>query len=97
MNKPIIANIKPTKVSLTEGKDYYFCQCGRSQNQPYCDGSHAVTDITPMPYKAIESRDAFLCQCKHSSNFPFCDGTTIVIFGTPATFAGIAFIKTDDG
>jgi CDGSH-type Zn-finger protein len=75
MNKPIVANIKPTKVSLIEGKDYYFCQCGRSQNQPYCDGSHAVTDITPMPYKAIESRDAFLCQCKHSSNFPFCDGT----------------------
>lgn len=72
---PIVANNKPVKVELTAGEDYYFCACGRSANQPFCDGSHAGTDFKPKPFSAEESGDAFLCQCKHSANLPFCDGT----------------------
>jgi len=75
MSKPIIAAINPKKVALVEGKDYYFCACGRSQNQPFCDGSHAGTDFKPKAFKAQKTGDAYLCQCKHSSNQPFCDGT----------------------
>lgn len=75
MSKPIVAAIHPKKVSLTAGEDYYFCSCGRSQNQPFCDGSHAGTEFKPKPFKAEETGDAYLCQCKHSANTPFCDGS----------------------
>ena len=73
--KPVIANNKPIKVSLEKGREYYFCTCGRSQNQPFCDGSHKGTGYTPKAFKAEESNDAYLCQCKHTANAPFCDGT----------------------
>lgn len=73
--KPIIANNKPAKVTLVEGEEYYFCTCGRSSNQPFCDGSHAGTDFKPKPFFVEEDGDAYLCQCKHSANLPFCDGS----------------------
>src|SRR5690554_2403917 len=73
--KPIIANNKPAKVELTEGKEYYFCACGRSRNQPFCDGSHVGTEFKPKQFTAEKSGDAYLCQCKHSANLPYCDGT----------------------
>ena len=73
--KPIIANNNPAKVELTKGDEYYFCTCGRSNNQPFCDGLHASTDFKPKPFTAEESGDAYLCQCKYSANLPFCDGT----------------------
>ncbi|WP_298446864.1 glutamate synthase-related protein [uncultured Marinobacter sp.] len=72
---PTVANNRPAKVDLNEGEEYYFCACGRSANQPFCDGSHVGTDFKPMPFTAEKSGDAFLCQCKHSANLPFCDGT----------------------
>ena len=75
MTKPIIAAIAPKKVSLNQGDEYYFCACGRSRNQPFCDGSHAGTDFKPKPFTAKESGDAYLCQCKHTANSPFCDGS----------------------
>jgi glutamate synthase domain-containing protein 2/CDGSH-type Zn-finger protein len=73
--KPVIADIKPVKVSLTKDDEYYFCACGRSSNQPYCDGSHAGTDFKPLSFVAEATEDAYLCQCKHSASAPFCDGT----------------------
>jgi glutamate synthase domain-containing protein 2 len=73
--KPIIADNKPVQVNLTKGDEYYFCACGRSTNQPFCDGSHAGTEFKPKKFVADESTDAYLCQCKHSANSPFCDGT----------------------
>ncbi|HSH49085.1 MAG TPA: glutamate synthase-related protein [Halomonas sp.] len=73
--KPIVANNKPAKVELKEGEEYYFCVCGRSNNQPFCDGSHAGTGFKPKAFSAEKSGDAYLCQCKHSGNLPFCDGT----------------------
>lgn len=73
--KPIVANNKPKKVDLEKGEEYYFCACGRSNNQPYCDGSHAGTELKPKLFTAEKSGDAYLCQCKHSANLPYCDGT----------------------
>ncbi|MCI5054586.1 MAG: glutamate synthase-related protein [Flavobacteriales bacterium] len=75
MNKPKIADRKPVKVSLNKGEEQYWCACGLSKNQPYCDGSHRTTDITPKKFVASESGDAYLCMCKHSKNPPYCDGT----------------------
>ncbi|APX93456.1 glutamate synthase [Halomonas sp. 1513] len=75
MSQPIIADNKPVKVNLKKGEEYAFCMCGRSSDQPFCDGSHSGTGITPKMFKADEDGDAFLCQCKHTQDAPFCDGT----------------------
>jgi len=72
---PVIANNAPKKVTLEEGKEYYFCVCGRSKEQPFCDGSHTGTEFKPKAFKADESGEAFLCVCKHTANPPYCDGT----------------------
>lgn len=73
--KPIVADNKPIAVELKEGEEYYFCTCGRSNNQPFCDGSHKGTPFTPKAFTAKESGEAHLCQCKQTANPPFCDGT----------------------
>ncbi|HSH29752.1 MAG TPA: glutamate synthase-related protein [Thiohalobacter sp.] len=75
MRKPIIANNQPTPVDLTAGEEYYFCVCGRSGNQPFCDGSHVGTGFAPLAFTADKSGEAWLCACKHSGNRPYCDGT----------------------
>lgn len=72
---PVIADLKPAKVELKKGEEYYYCTCGKSANQPFCDGSHAGTGMTPKAFTAEEDGDAFLCQCKQTGNAPFCDGT----------------------
>ena len=74
MDKPIIVDNKPKKVELEIGKKYFFCTCGRSANQPYCDGSHKGTSFTPQAFEA-EKETAFLCLCKQTANAPYCDGT----------------------
>lgn len=75
MSQPVIANNKPAKVTLKKGEEYAFCRCGRSRDQPFCDGSHSGTGFTPKMFKAEKDGDAFLCQCKHTDDAPFCDGT----------------------
>ena len=75
MNKPVIADNKPKGVELKKGEDYYFCTCGRSKNQPFCDGSHKGTSFTPKAFQADDDGTAYLCVCKHTANAPFCDGT----------------------
>ncbi|MBL6446720.1 CDGSH iron-sulfur domain-containing protein [Fulvivirga sp. 29W222] len=75
MSKPKIADKKPKKVELKKGEEQYWCACGRSNNQPYCDGAHRTTDITPVKFTAEESGDAYLCMCKHTHTPPYCDGT----------------------
>ncbi len=75
MSNPIIADNKPVKVELEKDTEYYFCACGKSKNQPFCDGSHKGTDFTPKKFTAEESGDAYLCACKQTGNAPFCDGT----------------------
>lgn len=75
MKKPVIADKKPMPIELQQGEEYYWCACGRSNNQPFCDGSHRGTEFTPKPFKASESGEVWLCMCKHTKNPPFCDGT----------------------
>ena len=72
---PIIAGKSPVKVTLEIGKDYFWCQCGMSKSQPFCDGSHAGTDIGPLKFTADKDGDAAMCLCKSTANGPFCDGT----------------------
>ena len=73
-DKAVVADNKPKKVTLEKGEDSYFCSCGKSSKQPFCDGSHRGTSFTPKKFTAEESGDAFLCMCKQSKNTPFCDG-----------------------
>lgn len=75
MKLPIIADNKPAAVVLEAGREYYFCACGRSKSQPFCDGSHAGTSFKPQAFTADEDGTAYLCACKHSSGQPFCDGS----------------------
>ena len=75
MTKPIIAEKKSIRVELEEGKRYFWCRCGRSKNQPYCDGSHKGTGLEPLAFKAEKTETKFLCRCKGTGNAPYCDGT----------------------
>ena len=75
MNKPVIADNKPVKVSLSKGQEYHFCTCGRSKSQPFCDGSHVGTAFNPRVIVADEDGEAYLCACKHTGNTPYCDGS----------------------
>ncbi|MBI2568503.1 MAG: CDGSH iron-sulfur domain-containing protein [Candidatus Schekmanbacteria bacterium] len=74
MSEPTIAGRRPTVVVLPEGT-YYWCACGKSRNQPYCDGSHKGSGFAPIPFTLTEENRVALCMCKHSCNKPFCDGT----------------------
>ena len=70
-----IAGTSPIEVELEAGKTYAFCVCGRSQGQPFCDGSHEGTPFTPHVFTAERSEKKWFCMCKHSKNIPYCDGT----------------------
>ena len=69
------AGSEPIAVDLVEGKTYAWCACGKSKNQPFCDGSHKGSEFNPVIYKAAETKKAFLCACKQTNNRPFCDGS----------------------
>jgi CDGSH-type Zn-finger protein len=73
--EPKIAQKGPIQAELQAGKTIYWCACGRSANQPYCDGSHAGSTFGPKPYTPTASGTAYLCACKHSKNAPLCDGS----------------------
>lgn len=75
MKNPIIADNKPVKVTLSKGQEYHFCTCGKSNSQPFCDGSHAGTTFTPRVIVSDQDGEAWLCACKHTRSTPFCDGT----------------------
>lgn len=74
MSKPTIAAREPIALELEPG-DYFWCACGKSDNQPFCDGSHKGTEFTPLQFTVTEKKKQFYCQCKHTQNPPFCDGT----------------------
>jgi CDGSH-type Zn-finger protein len=73
--QPVIAKKGPYVTQIESGKTYYWCACGRSENQPFCDGSHKGTGLEPVEYQADESKTAYFCGCKQTKNPPFCDGS----------------------
>jgi CDGSH-type Zn-finger protein len=74
MADPVIAQRAPYVKDLTPG-DYFWCACGRSKSQPFCDGSHQGSGLSPKKFTVADGEKVFLCGCKHAKNAPFCDGT----------------------
>lgn len=94
MKTPKVADNKPVSVELKAGEEYHFCTCGRSANQPFCDGSHAGTGFTPQAFTADKDGEAWLCQCKQTDGPPHCDGSHARI---PADKVGEEFRLESDG
>ncbi len=74
MSDPVVAQKFPYVLNLEAGT-YYWCSCGRSANQPFCDGSHKGTDFTPREFTLDSPGTVALCGCKHTQDPPFCDGS----------------------
>jgi CDGSH-type Zn-finger protein len=76
MATPIICMKAPVSVELNEGQSYYWCACGLSQTQPFCDGTHKeAAEFTPVKYTADKDGPVRFCMCKHSAKQPLCDGS----------------------
>jgi CDGSH-type Zn-finger protein len=75
MSEPNIAQKGPYPVEVEAGKSYFWCSCGLSANQPFCDGSHKTTDHTPVKFEATESKTVYFCGCKHTASPVMCDGS----------------------
>jgi CDGSH-type Zn-finger protein len=72
---PVVAGRAPIKVAVVAGRDYWWCACGKSANQPFCDGSHRGSDFVPVKHTAAADGDAWFCACKQSAAAPLCDGS----------------------
>ncbi len=72
---PMVAQKGPYQVDLIEGKAYFFCTCGRSARQPFCDGSHQGSALQPLRFIADRTGTFNLCGCKTTDDAPFCDGS----------------------
>ncbi len=75
MSEPVVAGTAPIGVAVESGKSYWWCTCGRSSKQPFCDGSHKGSDFAPQQYVASESKTVYFCACKATKNGPLCDGS----------------------
>lgn len=74
-SQAICAKRAPIGVEVEAGQDYYWCSCGRSKSQPFCDGSHQGTDFTPVKFTATETKKVYFCGCKQSAAGALCDGS----------------------
>ena len=74
MSEAKIAQKAPYPVDVSAGKKYFWCACGRSNKQPFCDGSHEGTGITPLAWTAEADRTVYFCGCKQTGKAPLCDG-----------------------
>ena len=75
MTKALRAGENPIGVNVVEGKSYFWCTCGKSLKQPFCDGSHKETEFSPLVFKAEQSKKVFFCACKQTKDQPLCDGS----------------------
>ena len=75
MSDPVRASDSPYAIEVEQGKHYWWCSCGKSSKQPFCDGSHKDTDKQPIQFTAEKSKTVYLCGCKKTGHGPFCDGT----------------------
>ncbi len=73
--EPKIAQKCAIPVQVTEGQTYYWCSCGLSKKQPFCDGGHKETEFRPIAFKATETKIIHFCGCKHSKKGVLCDGS----------------------
>ena len=71
---PIVAQKAPYGIDVEAGKTYYWCSCGRSAKQPFCDGSHKGTGLAPLQHTAAKDEKLWFCGCKATGKAPFCDG-----------------------
>jgi CDGSH-type Zn-finger protein len=74
MSEPVIFQKSPIVRKMEPG-EYWWCACGRSKSQPFCDGSHEGTGLEPKKVVITEAKTVAWCACKHSGDMPFCDGT----------------------
>ncbi|MEI7775297.1 MAG: CDGSH iron-sulfur domain-containing protein [Verrucomicrobiota bacterium] len=74
MSSPHIAQKAPFPVEVQAGKTYYWCSCGKSTNQPFCNGAHKGSEFAPIPYTAEKDGTVYFCGCKHSAKGALCDG-----------------------
>jgi CDGSH iron-sulfur domain-containing protein 3 len=75
MPAPVVAQNAPIAVDVEEGRSYWWCACGKSKKQPFCDGSHRGGDFVPLEYKAATTGKVWFCACKSTATVPLCDGT----------------------
>jgi len=75
MSEPTSPQMAPYPVEVEEGKNYFWCACGKSSNQPFCDGTHKGSEFAPVKYTATESKKVFFCGCKKTNSAPLCDGS----------------------
>ncbi|NND00652.1 MAG: CDGSH iron-sulfur domain-containing protein [Gammaproteobacteria bacterium] len=75
MTKPYRASDTPFAAEVEAGKAYYWCACGQSENQPFCDGSHKGSGFSPVRFDAGETKKVFFCGCKSTRSAPLCDGS----------------------
>jgi len=75
MPSPTVAQKSPFPIAVESGKTYFWCACGKSSKQPFCDGSHKGSEFAPVKWDAVESKTVYFCGCKHSDHAPLCDGS----------------------
>lgn len=75
MTEPVPAQKAPYEIEVEAGRKYFWCACGRSQKQPFCDGSHKGTGLEPKAYQSDKAKKVYFCGCKASGKKPLCDGT----------------------
>ena len=65
----------PLPITVKKNKVYFWCACGKSSNQPFCDGSHKNTKFSPVKLESSKLEEVLFCGCKNTKTPPFCDGS----------------------